>query len=55
MAKESQNVDKRCTFSSLISSYNNLYAMNAKKKTTLKCAPANCIRSCGFPIISAFY
>ena len=30
--KESQNVDKRCTFSSLVSSYIHLYAMNDKSK-----------------------
>ena len=42
MPKESQNVDKRCIFSSLVSNYNHLYAMNDKSKTT---------HSCGFPII----
>ena len=32
MPKESQNVDNRCTFLSLVSRYNNLYAMNDKNK-----------------------
>ena len=32
--KESQNADKMCTFSSLVSSYNHFYAMNDKSKTT---------------------
>ena len=45
MPKELQNVDKRCTFSSLVSSYNHLYAMNDKSKTTLVCGTANCIAS----------
>ena len=35
MPKESQNVDKRCTFSSLVIIYNHLYAMNDKRKATL--------------------
>ena len=35
MSKESKNVDKRCTFSSLFNSYNHLYAVNDKSKTTL--------------------
>ena len=35
MPKESQNVDKRCTFSSLISSYHHLYAMNENSKPHL--------------------
>ena len=42
MPKESQNVDKRCTLSSLVSNYNHLYAMDDKSKTT---------HSCGFPTI----
>ena len=33
--KDSQNVDKSCTFSSLVSSYIRLCAMNDKSKTTL--------------------
>ena len=53
MPKESQNVNKRCTFSSLVSNYNHLYAMNDKSKTTLVCATANCIRShCLWGLIS---
>ena len=37
--KESTNVDKRCTFSSLVtcSSCDHLYAMNDNSKTTLIC------------------
>ena len=38
MPNESQNVDKRRTFSSLISNYNQVCAMNDKSKTTLMCA-----------------
>ena len=45
MPKESQNVDKMHTFSSLVSNYNHLYAMNDESKTILVCATANCIRS----------
>ena len=41
LPKES-HYDKRCTFSSLVSSYNHLYVMNDKSKTT---------HSCDFPII----
>ena len=37
MAKESKNVEKRCTFSSLVSSYDHLYVMNDKSKTMLSC------------------
>ena len=33
MPKESKNADKSCTFSSLISIYDHLYAMNNKSKT----------------------
>ena len=62
MPKESKNVDERCAFSSLLSSYDHLYAMYDKSKTTLVCGTANYIRtqsdtihssthSCGFPII----
>ena len=40
MRKESQNIDKRCTFSSLIRNYNHLYAMNDKSMRT---APAHLI------------
>ena len=40
MPKESKNVDKRCTFSSLFSSYVHLYAMNDKSKTTHICGPS---------------
>ena len=46
MLKDSQNVDKRCTFACLASSYDHLNAMNDKSKTTLVCGNANCIRSC---------
>ena len=52
MPKESQNVDKRCTFSSLVSSYDHLYAMNDKSKTTFICGTANCIRSHLWGLIS---
>ena len=53
MPKESQNVDKRCTFSSLVSSYNHLYAKNDKSKTTLVCGTPTCIRSrCLWGLIS---
>ena len=45
MTKELQNVDKRCTFSSLVSNYNHLYAINDNSKTTLMCGTGNCIRS----------
>ena len=44
MPKESQNVEERCTFSSLVSSYNDLHAMNDISKTTLVCGTAKCIR-----------
>ena len=37
MPKESQNVDIWCTFSSLVSSYDRLYAMNNKSEVTLVC------------------
>ena len=37
MPKESKNVDKRCTLSSLVSSFDHLNAMNDKSKTTLVC------------------
>ena len=40
MPKESKDVDKRCTFSSFVSSYDLLYAMNDKSKTTLICGTA---------------
>ena len=43
--KESTNVDKRCTFSILVSSYDHLYAMNDKIKPPLMCESANCIQS----------
>ena len=43
MPKESQNGDKSCTVSSLVSRYNHLYAMNDKSKTTLVCGTASCI------------
>ena len=45
MPKESNNVDKRYAFSSLVSSYDHLYATNDKSKTTLVCGTINCIRS----------
>ena len=45
MPIESENVDKRYTFSSLVSIYNHLYAMNDNSKTTLVCGTANCIWS----------
>ena len=45
MPKESQNVEKRCTFSSLVSCYIHLYAMNDKSKTTLVCGIASYIKS----------
>ena len=35
MPKESKNVDKRCTFSSLISTYDHLYVMNDKSQLIL--------------------
>ena len=35
MHKEIKNTDKRCTFSSLVSSYGHLYAMNNNIKTHL--------------------
>ena len=37
MSKKSKNVDKRCTLPSVVSSYDHLYAMNDKSKTTLVC------------------
>ena len=40
MLKESTNVDKMCTFSSLFSSYVHLYAMNDKSKVTPVCETA---------------
>ena len=43
MHKDSMNVDKRCTFSSLVNSFDHLYAINDKHKTT---------HPCGFPIIT---
>ena len=46
MPKELKNVEKRCTLSFLLSSYDHLYAMNDKSKTTLVYGTANCIRSC---------
>ena len=53
MPKQSKNVDKVCTFSSLVSSYDHLYAMNNKSKTTLMCETANYIRShCLWDLIS---
>ena len=45
MPKESKNVDKRCTFSSLVSCYDHLDAVNDKSKTRLVCVAAKCIRS----------
>ena len=45
MHKESQNVDKRCTLSSLVSSDIHLYAMNDKSKATLVCGTDSCIKS----------
>ena len=33
MLKESKDVDKRCTFSSLVCNYDNLCAINYKNKT----------------------
>ena len=44
--KASANVDKKCAFSSLVSSYDHLYAMNDKNKTT---------HSCWFPILSVIH
>ena len=35
--EESKNVNKSCTFSSLVSSYEHLYAMDDKRKKTLLC------------------
>ena len=53
MLKESKNVDKRCTFLSLSKSYDNLYVMNDKSKTTLVCGIVNYIRShCLWGLIS---
>ena len=37
MPKVSKNVDKRGAFSTLVSSYDHLFAMNNKSKTTLVC------------------
>ena len=60
MPKESKNVDKRCTFSSLISSYDHLHVhpMNDKSKTTLAPMRSDTIscstHSCNFPIICLF-
>ena len=45
MPKESQNVDKTCTFSTLVSNYNHSYAMNDKSKATLLYGTANCVKS----------
>ena len=44
MPKDSKNVDKRCTYLSVVSSYNHLYTMTYITKTTLVCGAANCIR-----------
>ena len=43
MPKDSKNLDNGCTFSSLASSYDHLYAMNDTNKTTLVCGTAICI------------
>ena len=46
MPKAAKNVDKGCTFSSLVSRYDHLYEMNDKSfKKSLVCGTANSIRS----------
>ena len=47
MPKESRNVqlDERCTFSSLVSSDDRVYAMHDKSKTTLVCVASYHIRA----------
>ena len=56
MPKESKNVDKRCAFQSLVSSYDHLYAMNDKRKQhscveqlivsdLIVCGASNCNRN----------